>query len=366
MSSPSQVSLLEIARGIELGELIQRISNIENRLLQLELHPQHHDNSSNSSSLSSPIPSPIPLHTPSTTPGRNTPITDNFIHVSRRARPQKGTKQSHTPCQTTPIRPGVKTYAGAVISNRFGVLQVEPTNEDIAEHQPEQQSPPTIPSIQENRRPIICETETYIQNMQKQPLSHKPLTVPTTPQPEITSIVSDSMTRSIKVQHFNSYLDNQTELAKISKFPAAHANQVRLYTQYTLQMEKPTQLIINAGSNDVSYDTYTGHADADIIADRILNIARDARKAGVRTIYISGLMVRRGKQYISIIKQINHKLISQCMIEQFHFIDNSNILLGDLCDGLHLNPKGNMKFVYNLLQCCHSYNPYLNAASDGF
>ena len=169
------------------------------------------------------------------------------------------------------------------------------------------------------------------------------------------------MTRSIRVKHFNSHLDNRNEVVKIHKYPAAHANQIRVYTQYTLTIDKPSQLIINAGSNDVSYDMNGGGANAEDIADRILNIARDARNAGVKGIFISGLMKRRGMQYVEIINEINLRLRLRCVMEDFNFIDNSNIGLDDLCDGLHLNHRGNLKFIKNLLQCCHSFNPYLNA-----
>ena len=128
------------------------------------------------------------------------------------------------------------------------------------------------------------------------------------------------MTRSIRVRHFNSHLDNDKEVVKISKYPAAHANQIRLYAQYTLQMENPSQLIINAGSNDVSYDMNAGHADAEIITERVLNIARDARIAGVRSIFISGLMARKGRQYHYVIEEINARLRLRCMIEELHLL----------------------------------------------
>ena len=92
------------------------------------------------------------------------------------------------------------------------------------------------------------------------------------------------MTRSIRVKQFNSHLDNRKEVVKIHKYPAAHANQIRLYTQYTLTIDKPSQLIINAGSNDVSYDMNGGDPNPENIAERVLDIARDARNAGVKCI----------------------------------------------------------------------------------
>ena len=166
------------------------------------------------------------------------------------------------------------------------------------------------------------------------------------------------------MRYINSFLDNRRETVKINKYPAAHADQIRLYAQYTLQIDKPTQVIINAGSNDVSYDMWNGGANPEIITERVLNIARDARAASVQHIYISGLMQRKGWQYKEIIDEINLRLRVRCIAEQFHFDINGNINLSDLSDGLHLNQQGNRKFIKNLLQCCHSYNPYLNADAE--
>ena len=95
---------------------------------------------------------------------------------------------------------------------------------------------------------------------------------------------------------------------------------------------------------------WNGGADSEIITERVLDIARDARIAGVNNIFISGLLHRKGRQFSNIIDEINLRLRLRCVIEDFHFIDNGNIHLDDLCDGLHLNERGNRKFIYNLLQ----------------
>ena len=128
----------------------------------------------------------------------------------------------------------------------------------------------------------------------------------------------------------------------------------------TLENDHPDNVIIVAGSNDVAYDTAKGVADAGVIADRILQIAADAKAAGVQEVFISSIMKRRGKQYMNIINDINIILQLKCLDKGYHFVDNSNISLYDLSDGLHLNPYGNIKFMGNLLRCCESYNPYLD------
>ena len=168
------------------------------------------------------------------------------------------------------------------------------------------------------------------------------------------------MCRSIRVRTFNSKLDANVDNVLISKYPAAHANQIRHYMKYTLENDHPDNVIIVAGSNDVAYDTAKGVADAGVIAERILQIAADAKAAGVQEVFISSIMKRRGKQYMNIINDINIILQLKCLDKGYHFVDNSNISLYDLSDGLHLNPYGNIKFMGNLLRCCESYNPYLD------
>ena len=54
----------------------------------------------------------------------------------------------------------------------------------------------------------------------------------------------------------------------------------------------------------------------------------------------------------------------KCREEGFYFINNDNIYMNDLVDGLHLNHVGNLKFMRNLLKCCPSYNPYLYDCED--
>ena len=109
-----------------------------------------------------------------------------------------------------------------------------------------------------------------------------------------TTIVSDSICRSIRVRDFNNKLDGDSERVMINKYPAAHAKQIQHYTQYTLQNDKPDSLIIVAGTNDVAYDYGNGIADVATIGNRILNIAQDAKASGVKDIFISGLMTRKG------------------------------------------------------------------------
>jgi lysophospholipase L1-like esterase len=167
------------------------------------------------------------------------------------------------------------------------------------------------------------------------------------------------MCRSIRVRTFNASLDPDKQRVNINKFPAATARQIRHYAHYALDEDHPSQVIIVAGTNDVAYDTNSSGADPEIIAERIMDIARDCRSKNVKDIHVSSIMPRREYRYRSTIDQINTILRRKCDQEHFYYIDNANIYTGDLDDGVHLNYEGNQKFISNLLNCCSSYNPYL-------
>jgi len=241
---------------------------------------------------------------------------------------------------------------------------------------------PLNPTQQQTKRPNVCYGEKYIANMQQQPQSplvqqhqqqqHPQQQHPQLPvvpghksyaqissQQEVTTIVSDSMCRSIRVNKINSFLDSQQQKININKYPAATASQIRHYAQYTLNEDHPSQVIIVAGSNDVAYDYGKGHADPDIIAERIMNIARDCRLKDVKYIHISSLIQRQSYNLRPIINNVNDILRRKCEEEHYLFIDNSNIFTSDLIDGLHLNDQGNCKFIGNILDICSSYNPHI-------
>ena len=224
------------------------------------------------------------------------------------------------------------------------------------------------------RRPDVCYGETYVANMQQQfqaqtSLLQQQQQIPivpgmksyaeTTSKQELTTVVTDSICRSIRVNKINSFLDADQQKVNINKFPAATATQIRHYAQYALDVDHPSQVIIVAGTNDVAYDFGKGHADPNVIAERIMNIARDCRKKAVKYIHISSIIQREFHKFRPIINTINDILRRKCEEENYLFIDNSNIFTSDLIDGVHLNNQGNGKFLGNLLDNCSSYNPCL-------
>lgn len=143
--------------------------------------------------------------------------------------------------------------------------------------------------------------------------------------------------------------------------PGGDTEKINHASKFMLAKYKPNTLIIVAGTNDISYDTKSGMADADVISDRIINIGKEAVRdfKCVEKIAISSIMIRGAAQYSDIVFDINLRLRLKCIREDFTYIDNECITKHDLYDGLHLNRFGNDKFLHKLLSCCESYNPCL-------
>ena len=175
------------------------------------------------------------------------------------------------------------------------------------------------------------------------------------------SVVTDSMTRSIRQKTMNEHLSTNVEV-NFHKYPGHTADEIGHYVYKNIEDDKPNSIIIVAGINDI----LKAKREKDVpnlneIIENILDIGRVARDKAVKNIFISGIMVNRNKSYNQVVNAINDLLGYRCKQEGFNFIDQSHIVLRDLWhDGLHLNEKGSAKLLYNLLSCCEeNYNPYL-------
>ena len=94
--------------------------------------------------------------------------------------------------------------------------------------------------------------------------------------------------------------------------------------------------------------------------DNILSIARNARKAGSKVIYVSSVLERWGYKYRNIIKLVNNLLEFSCNKENFIFLDHSDITCQHISNhGLHPNGYGHVILKMNILKCFFSFNPFL-------
>lgn len=234
-----------------------------------------------------------------------------------------------------------------------------------------------------NKRPVITYGDKYVNNMQQphvSPVTHRRngAEMPPrfqrlqqqqetpTPRTRTTLVASDSMTRSIRVRTINNMLNanslqhQEERRIQIDKFPAAHAEKIRHCFKYSLQEYQPDTLVVIAGANDISYDSWAGNADAKEIAAKVINIARDALAKGVSTVYVFGITQRRNKQFAQLIKQTNFELRLLCGELNINYVDTGDINPRDIDrDGIHLNVQGTKKLARKILKCDTNYNPML-------
>ena len=348
--------LYNIIRNLEI-----RIANIEN---------QKHCDSTPVINLANtpetPIASPITPHNPS-------PLTSDLEYAPV------------THGQRNNYNDYIRTER-VILANRYEQLPVEqlPLQEVF---QPEQEVFQPIPGAFTwapspiTHRPDVCYGEQYVNNMNVTPylqsnLLHQPPAAPN-PFPIPASacvpgsvlVVSDSMTSGIRVRDINETLNENSHHTisnniRINRYAGAHAEQINYYSKYPIDHEHPETLVIIAGTNDVGTDVRNNNADPAVIADRVVQIGREAKMRGVKYVCISSIMTRRGRHFNNIISETNLKLRLMCTSEGFHYIDNTFINLRDLYDGLHLNNTGKLKLTHSILTCCESYNPAIGPMWD--
>jgi len=150
-----------------------------------------------------------------------------------------------------------------------------------------------------NRRPLINYNEAYVENMGPVPRDRE--AKPHYSDGEITLVVSDSLSRNIRVGHINKLLQQHSdvkssqETIRVDKFPGATADKIAHCSKFSIENLKPVQLYVIAGTNDISYSN--GQIDAEFLAVRILNIGIKAVEMGVKSVCIQGIPLRRGKKY---------------------------------------------------------------------
>ena len=171
-----------------------------------------------------------------------------------------------------------------------------------------------------------------------------------------TLILSDSTIGKLTAKRVRKNIDVECEEAVVNKHPGATAAQIAHYSTVTLEELRPQQVIIVAGSNDIS----RGSVNEYKVVDNILKIARNAKAVGAQKIFVSSVLVRWGHQHRNMILRVNDLLEAMCRWEDYIFIDHSDITTRHICDdGLHPNKHGYAILEMNILHCFYTFNPYI-------
>ena len=153
-------------------------------------------------------------------------------------------------------------------------------------------------------------------------------------------ILCDSMLNGIQEKGLNKNADINI---KIRKYPGASSNDILDHIRPSLRKE-PDQIIIHAGTNDLTSDhNYLNNVK------KIVKMVRETCKN--TKLCFSSLICRNDlKDIDEKVKKTNTHLENYCKQQNLDFIDNSNIKKSDLNSrGLHLQERGSSKLAKNFL-----------------
>ena len=132
------------------------------------------------------------------------------------------------------------------------------------------------------------------------------------------------------------------------------------YTTYFLEKDKPDNLIIVSGLNDLLHHKERSTANCNEIANNVVEIGREAKRRGVWRICISGLVKPKYDNCRIKVDEINSIISDYCKKEGFVYIDQNNIGRHDMGDMIHVGQQGMQKLMDNILNNLHTYKPPSN------
>ena len=86
------------------------------------------------------------------------------------------------------------------------------------------------------------------------------------------------------------------------------------------------------------------------IANDVIEIGIKARNLGITEIFIGGVPIRRDQYRNEDLYELNHAISTLCPQHGFVFIDNRDIGVGHLYDGVYLNTAGTSILASNYLE----------------
>ena len=162
------------------------------------------------------------------------------------------------------------------------------------------------------------------------------------------SIFSTSITKDIKVREFNTSYNGQS--AYFHKFHGGKVRHIKSYIPVHMDEEKPDDVVIVGGGNDLS-----GNTPILEIANEIMDAGVICRMKGASRVFVAGVLPRRDFYYQLKRHELNQLLKNLCIVNNFIFIANNNVVLDEHVsyDGVHLNYCGTKVLQENLLDHLH-------------
>ena len=159
-------------------------------------------------------------------------------------------------------------------------------------------------------------------------------------------IFGDSIHKCINIRNLNARFSNAN--CKCLFFGDVTSKHFHHYIQPTLNEKnvKTNIAVLHVGTNDI----FNAEGDKDLIAESVIDIAKECFQLGVKDVFVSSVMVntRRSSAFISAFNNVGR---DKCGTHQFYFIDSWNMKKEHLWkDGLHLNRSGK-DLLMNIFFC---------------
>ena len=164
-------------------------------------------------------------------------------------------------------------------------------------------------------------------------------------------IATDIMAQRIKKKEFYEQINGH---ATLKCFAGATTRYLQHYMLPHIIEECPSTLALHVGTNSL----YDNQKTPEQIANEVIDAGRMAKKFGVDNVIISSLIIRRSPMWIERKRrEVNNIIKDRCVINNFLFLDNSNIILDDIShDKVHLCDSGSAKFAKNLTSAINRFN----------
>ena len=161
-----------------------------------------------------------------------------------------------------------------------------------------------------------------------------------------TLILSTSITRDIDEERFNEcYSDGDAEFVRLRGWKV---NKIKDEVKKNVQHGCFDSAIVHIGGNDLQ-DLYYPESFPKLAND-VKEIGLMCRERGADTVFIAGVTVRKWEYTWERCRLLNGRLKELCRVNNFVYIDNSNINYVDhLSDSVHLNSEGSKLLANNYL-----------------
>ena len=113
-----------------------------------------------------------------------------------------------------------------------------------------------------------------------------------------------------------------------------------------LQEEQPDVVLVQAGGNDLA--AYS-NKPISLIASDVMEIATKASNWAVKHVFVGVVTVREKQFTKERLNELNRVLESLCKARGFVFINNNEITVDHLSDGVHLTKDGTRILANNYL-----------------